>query len=326
VGLGDGLSARRCKPHERCRRGVNSRGWCRLPHRLHSDRISRDHPGGTRRARARRVTHLPDTEACSELRIEGSATFTIVVSSPTTNRLEPQISRTRSRRLRLSPAVEPSFWASALGRESANISRAGRSGRPRRSGRSLCYSETAWSIGPDARGPSGNTATTPPRCGARRTPQLTDLPVSSQVRCSRSFSQQSMARPSGRQATRNQGSRTRDGHDSSSPARVPRRPLIRTRDSPRNAVGRPRRRRGGGGRAARLHAESAAPGPGPGRWAPLRGPYRSGTPSISPTPKVKCPPVGRLRTGGRRSTVTSTGRGHVAVMPTLRNSTLPSTV
>ena len=45
----------------------------------------------------------PDTGECSSRPIDGSATFTIVLSRPTMNRLMQQIARTSIRRWRLSP-------------------------------------------------------------------------------------------------------------------------------------------------------------------------------------------------------------------------------
>ena len=45
----------------------------------------------------------PDTDECSSRPIDGSATFTIVLSRPTMNRLMQQIARTSIRRWRLSP-------------------------------------------------------------------------------------------------------------------------------------------------------------------------------------------------------------------------------
>src|SRR4051794_999773 len=40
----------------------------------------------------------PDTEACRSVRIDGRAMFTIVLSSPTMNRLRQQMATTRTRR------------------------------------------------------------------------------------------------------------------------------------------------------------------------------------------------------------------------------------
>ena len=45
----------------------------------------------------------PDTDECSSRPIDGSATFTIVLSRPTMNRLRQQMARTSIRRWRLSP-------------------------------------------------------------------------------------------------------------------------------------------------------------------------------------------------------------------------------
>ena len=70
-------------------------------------------PDRTRRLASTSVyastTHCsPDTEACSSRWIDGSATFTIVLSRPTMTRLMQQIARMSSRLRRLGSVTTPS--------------------------------------------------------------------------------------------------------------------------------------------------------------------------------------------------------------------------